>query len=135
MANHLTEAEATVRMPEAHGVRHIFEFRGDTKLQLDDARARSDHDMTHFLTPGGHDAACMADGHARVAAADVFAGAKSAMAICGRGPVIAWAEDQIARIVLPKIIGERLVCDGPAPVDLVLRPPNESAAPVSEWIA
>lgn len=64
--NHLTGAEATVRMLEAHGVRHIFGLCGDTTLPLYDALARLDHGMTHFLTRDERHAAYMADGYARV---------------------------------------------------------------------
>ena len=64
--NRLTGAEATVRMLQAHGVRHIFGLCGDTSLPLYDALARLDHGMTHFLTRDERHAAYMADGYARV---------------------------------------------------------------------
>ncbi|MDF0599683.1 thiamine pyrophosphate-binding protein [Psychromarinibacter sp. C21-152] len=64
--NHLTGAEATVQMLQAHGVRHIFGLCGDTTLPLYDALARLDHGMTHFLTRDERHAAYMADGYARV---------------------------------------------------------------------
>lgn len=64
--NHLTGAEATVRMLEAHGVQHVFGLCGDTTLPLYDALARLDHGITHFLTRDERHAAYMADGYARV---------------------------------------------------------------------
>ncbi len=64
--NHLTGAEAMVRMLEACGVRHIFGLCGDTTLPLYDALARLDHGITHFLTRDERHAAYMADGYARV---------------------------------------------------------------------
>ncbi|MEM9971256.1 MAG: thiamine pyrophosphate-binding protein, partial [Pseudomonadota bacterium] len=65
-ANHLTGAEALVRMLEAYGVRHIFGLCGDTTLPLYDALAQLDHSITHFLTRDERHAAYMADGYARV---------------------------------------------------------------------
>nr|WP_269801318.1 thiamine pyrophosphate-binding protein [Roseovarius salinarum] len=65
-ANHLTGAEATVRMLEAHGVTHVFGLCGDTTLPFYDALARLDHGLTHFLTRDERHAAYMADGYARV---------------------------------------------------------------------
>jgi acetolactate synthase-1/2/3 large subunit len=65
-ANTLTGAEATVRMLEAHGVRHVFGLCGDTTLPLYDALARLDHGITHLLTRDERHAAYMADAYARV---------------------------------------------------------------------
>ncbi len=64
--NHLTGAEATVRMLQAYGVRHMFGLCGDTTLPFYDALARLDHGITHFLTRDERHAAYMADGYARV---------------------------------------------------------------------
>ncbi len=64
--NTLNGAEATVRMLQAHGVRHIFGLCGDTTLPLYDALGRLDHGMTHILTRDERHAAYMADGYARV---------------------------------------------------------------------
>ncbi len=64
--NHLTGAEATVRMLEAHGVRHMFGLCGDTTLPFYDALARLDHEIEHILTRDERHAAYMADGYARV---------------------------------------------------------------------
>ncbi len=64
--NHLTGAEATVRMLEAHGVRHMFGLCGDTTLPFYDALARLDHGIEHILTRDERHAAYMADGYARV---------------------------------------------------------------------
>ena len=64
--NRLSGAEATVRMLQTHGVRHVFGLCGDTSLPLYDALARLDHGMTHFLTRDERHAAYMADGYARV---------------------------------------------------------------------
>jgi acetolactate synthase-1/2/3 large subunit len=64
--NHMTGAEAMVRMLEAHGVRHIFGLCGDTTLPFYDAMARLDHSITHYLTRDERHAAYMADGYARV---------------------------------------------------------------------
>lgn len=64
--NHMTGAEATVRMLQAYGVQHMFGLCGDTTLPLYDALARLDHDITHFLTRDERHAAYMADGYARV---------------------------------------------------------------------
>ncbi len=66
-ANHLTGAEALVRMLEAYGVRHIFGLCGDTTLPFYDALARLDHHIAHFLTRDERHAAYMADGYARIA--------------------------------------------------------------------
>jgi acetolactate synthase-1/2/3 large subunit len=64
--NRLTGAEATVKLLQAHGVRHIFGLCGDTSLPFYDALERLDHGMTHFLTRDERHAAYMADGYARV---------------------------------------------------------------------
>ena len=64
--NHLTGAEAMVRMLQAYGVEHMFGLCGDTTLPLYDALARLDHGITHFLTRDERHAAYMADGYARV---------------------------------------------------------------------
>ncbi|WP_150525163.1 thiamine pyrophosphate-binding protein [Roseibium sediminis] len=66
MSNHLTGAEAMVRMLEAHGVTEIFGLCGDTTLPFYDALFRLDHGITHFLTRDERHAAYMADGYARV---------------------------------------------------------------------
>lgn len=64
--NYLTGAEATVKMLQAYGVKHVFGLCGDTTLPLYDALARLDHGITHFLTRDERHAAYMADGYARV---------------------------------------------------------------------
>ena len=64
--NHLTGAEAMVRMLQAYGVEHMFGLCGDTTLPFYDALARLDHGITHFLTRDERHAAYMADGYARV---------------------------------------------------------------------
>ena len=64
--NHITGAEAMVRMLEGYGVRHIFGLCGDTTLPFYDAMARLDHGITHFLTRDERHAGYMADGYARV---------------------------------------------------------------------
>ena len=66
MTNHLTGAEAMVRMLEAHGVTDIFGLCGDTTLPFYDALARLDHGINHLLTRDERHAAYMADGYARV---------------------------------------------------------------------
>lgn len=65
-SNHMTGAEAMVRMLQAYDVQHMFGLCGDTTLPLYDALARLDHDITHFLTRDERHAAYMADGYARV---------------------------------------------------------------------
>ncbi|MGV6848805.1 MAG: thiamine pyrophosphate-binding protein [Marinibacterium sp.] len=65
-SNHMTGAEAMVRMLQAQGVRHMFGLCGDTTLPFYDALARLDHGITHFLTRDERHAAYMADGYARV---------------------------------------------------------------------
>ncbi|WP_371808989.1 thiamine pyrophosphate-binding protein [Ruegeria sp. HKCCD7255] len=64
--NHLTGAEAMVRMLQAHDVRHMFGLCGDTTLPFYDALARMDHGIQHILTRDERHAAYMADGYARV---------------------------------------------------------------------
>ena len=64
--NHLTGAEAMVKMLQAYDVRHMFGLCGDTTLPLYDALAQMDHGITHFLTRDERHAAYMADGYARV---------------------------------------------------------------------
>ena len=62
----LTGAEATVRMLQHHGVKHIFGLCGDTSLPFYDALARLDHGMEHILTRDERSAGYMADAYARV---------------------------------------------------------------------
>ena len=62
----LNAAEATVRMLDLYGVRHVFGLCGDTSLPLYDALYRMDHGITHVLTRDERSAAYMADGYARV---------------------------------------------------------------------
>ncbi len=62
----LTAAEATVRMLDLYGVRHVFGLCGDTSLPFYDALCRMDHGITHVLTRDERSAAYMADGYARV---------------------------------------------------------------------
>ncbi|MCB9929532.1 MAG: thiamine pyrophosphate-binding protein [Alphaproteobacteria bacterium] len=64
--NHLTGAEAMVRMLQAHGVTDMFGLCGDTTLPFYDAMARLDHGIRHILTRDERHAAYMADGYARV---------------------------------------------------------------------
>jgi acetolactate synthase-1/2/3 large subunit len=64
--NRLTGAEATVRMLQAHGVRHVFGLCGDTSLPLYDALFRLDHGITHILSRDERHAGYMADAYARV---------------------------------------------------------------------
>ncbi len=64
--NHLTGAEAMVRMLQAHGVKHMFGLCGDTTLPFYDALSRMDHGIQHILTRDERHAAYMADGYARV---------------------------------------------------------------------
>ncbi|MEM7268586.1 MAG: thiamine pyrophosphate-binding protein [Pseudomonadota bacterium] len=64
--NHLTGAEAMVRMLQAHGVRHRFGLCGDTTLPFMDALSRMDHGIEHILTRDERHAAYMADAYARV---------------------------------------------------------------------
>ncbi len=65
-ANHLTGAEAAVKMLDAYGVRHMFGLCGDTTLPFYDALCRLDHGITHILTRDERHAGYMADGYARV---------------------------------------------------------------------
>ncbi len=64
--NHLTGAEAMVRMLQVHGVQHMFGLCGDTTLPFYDALARLDHGISHILTRDERHAAYMADGYARI---------------------------------------------------------------------
>ncbi|MDH5452506.1 MAG: thiamine pyrophosphate-binding protein, partial [Paracoccaceae bacterium] len=64
--NHLTGAEALVRMLEAYKVRHIFGLCGDTTLPFYDAMARMKPAIHHILTRDERHAGYMADGYARV---------------------------------------------------------------------
>ncbi|NKB28667.1 MAG: thiamine pyrophosphate-binding protein [Rhodobacteraceae bacterium] len=65
-SNHLSGAEAFVKMLQAYDVKHIFGLCGDTTLPLYDAFARLDTDITHFLTRDERHAGYMADAYARV---------------------------------------------------------------------
>lgn len=62
----LTGAEASVRMLQAHGVKHVFGLCGDTSLPFYDALARLDHGIEHVLTRDERHAAYMADAYARI---------------------------------------------------------------------
>lgn len=62
----ITGAEASVRMLQGHGVRHVFGLCGDTSLPFYDALARLDHGIEHVLTRDERHAAYMADAYARV---------------------------------------------------------------------
>ncbi len=62
----ISGADATVRMLQAHGVKHIFGLCGDTSLPFYDALFRLDHGIEHILTRDERSAAYMADGYARV---------------------------------------------------------------------
>lgn len=64
--NHITGAEALVRMLDAHGVKHLFGLCGDTTLPFYDALHRLDHGIEHVLTRDERCAAYMADAYARV---------------------------------------------------------------------
>ncbi|MGB5067756.1 MAG: thiamine pyrophosphate-binding protein, partial [Albidovulum sp.] len=64
--NHLTGAEALVRMLQAYEVRHIFGLCGDTTLPFYDAMARMNPGIRHILTRDERHAGYMADGYARV---------------------------------------------------------------------
>ncbi len=64
--NEITGAEATVKLLEGNGVRHIFGLCGDTSLPFYDAFARLDHGMEHILTRDERHAGYMADAYARV---------------------------------------------------------------------
>lgn len=65
-SNVMNGAEATVRMLQAHGVKHIFGLCGDTTLPFYDALYRLDHGIEHILTRDERSASYMADGYARV---------------------------------------------------------------------
>ena len=62
----ITGADATVRLLQHHGVRHVFGLCGDTSLPFYDALARLDHGIDHVLTRDERSAAYMADTYARV---------------------------------------------------------------------
>lgn len=62
----MTGAEASVRMLQRHGVRHIFGLCGDTSLPFYDALQRLDHGIDHILTRDERSAAYMADAYARL---------------------------------------------------------------------
>ena len=64
--NHLTGADAMVRMLQAHGVTHMFGLCGDTTLPFYDSLSKLDHGITHILTRDERHAAYMADGYARI---------------------------------------------------------------------
>ena len=65
-SNHLSGAEALVRMLQLHGVDHIFGLCGDTSLPWYDALRRLHHGMTHVLCRDERSAGYMADAYARV---------------------------------------------------------------------
>lgn len=65
-SNHPTGAEATVRLLDGFGVKHVFGLCGDTSLPFYDALHRLDHGITHILTRDERHAAYMADAYARV---------------------------------------------------------------------
>jgi acetolactate synthase-1/2/3 large subunit len=62
----MTGAEASVRMLQRHGVKHIFGLCGDTSLPFYDALHRLDHGIDHILTRDERSAAYMADAYARL---------------------------------------------------------------------
>ena len=64
--DHMSGAEAVVRMLDLYGVRVIFGLCGDTSLPLYDALYKMEHRITHVLTRDERSAAYMADGYARV---------------------------------------------------------------------
>ena len=64
--NQLSGAEATVRMLQEHGVRHVFGLCGDTSLPLYDALYRIGGTLEHVLVRDERSAAYMADAYARV---------------------------------------------------------------------
>jgi acetolactate synthase-1/2/3 large subunit len=65
-SNHMTGADALVRMLQASGVTHMFGLCGDTTLPFYDSLSRLDHGITHILTRDERHAGYMADGYARV---------------------------------------------------------------------
>jgi len=65
-SNHLTGADAMVRMLQAHDVTHMFGLCGDTTLPFYDSLSKLDHGIQHILTRDERHAAYMADGYARV---------------------------------------------------------------------
>ena len=64
--NHLTGAEALVKLLDAHEVKYIFGLCGDTTLPFYDALYRLNHSIKHILTRDERSASYMADGYARV---------------------------------------------------------------------
>ena len=66
MSNHLSGADAMVRMLQAHGVTHVFGLCGDTSLPMYDSLLKLDHGITHVLTRDERSATYMADAYARV---------------------------------------------------------------------
>jgi acetolactate synthase-1/2/3 large subunit len=62
----MTGAEASVRMLQRHGVKHIFGLCGDTSLPFYDALHRLDHGIDHILTRDERSAGYMADAYARL---------------------------------------------------------------------
>ena len=65
-SNHLTGAEALVKLLDAHEVKYIFGLCGDTTLPFYDALYRLNHSIKHILTRDERSASYMADGYARV---------------------------------------------------------------------
>jgi acetolactate synthase-1/2/3 large subunit len=63
---HVTGAEALVRMLALHQVEVLFGLCGDTSLPFYDALARLDHGIRHVLCRDERSAGYMADGYARV---------------------------------------------------------------------
>jgi acetolactate synthase I/II/III large subunit len=63
---HLSGAEAMVRMLQLYGVKYLFGLCGDTSLPFYDALYRLDHGITHVLTRDERSAGYMADAYARV---------------------------------------------------------------------
>jgi acetolactate synthase-1/2/3 large subunit len=64
--NHLTGAEALVKLLDKHEVKYIFGLCGDTTLPFYDALYRLNHSIKHILTRDERSAGYMADGYARV---------------------------------------------------------------------
>ena len=65
-SNHLTGAEALVKLLDAHEVKYIFGLCGDTTLPFYDALYRLNHSIKHILTRDERSASYMADGYSRV---------------------------------------------------------------------
>lgn len=63
---HVSGAEALVRMLALHEVEVLFGLCGDTSLPFYDALARLDHGIRHVLCRDERSAGYMADGYARV---------------------------------------------------------------------